>query len=438
MNLVDRTNFKRLADLAFGASALEDVRLSLEDEFSGTTRFANNEVTQNVASRRQSVSATVAMNGQSGSASTTELSDAAVIDAVKRAEEIAKLTPADPEYMPPLPPQEYAILPTRRAETASATPARRLDAAREAIDACKAAGLVGAGIVTTTHETIGMAAKNGLFAYEPRTSAEFSLTATGEDSSGWVLNRNRSFDDLRVRELTRRAIDKAKKSAKPREIPAGKYTVILEPAAVAGLVGPLTFALDAKAYKRGTSVLKGKLGQRIIDERITVKNQPDHPSMLGNTFNGAGLPTDYRTWIDHGVLKQLSYDRFTAKEDGVAPTYSPDAILWKGDASAVGSIDELVRTTERGVLVTNFWYIRSVNATDLTLTGMTRDGTFLIEKGEIVRGLVNFRWHDSPLRSLCALDAFTVPLDAITTERPKMMLPAMRIRDFNFSSVTKF
>lgn len=437
IELISKATFRRLADLAFGASSSGDVRLSLDDQFSATTRFANNEVTQNVAAREQSISVSVSIDGQSGSTSTTDLSDSAVIEAVKRAEEIAKFSPADPEYMPPLPPQEYPILPTARRETVIATPASRIDAAREAISGCKAAGLIGAGIVTTSHEALGIAAKNGLFAYEPRTSAEFSLTASGDDSSGWSFNRNRSFDDLGVRELTRRAIEKARISAKPRELPAGKYTVLLEPAAVAGLLGPLTTALDAKSYKRGTSAIAGKLGQRIIDERLTIKNQPDHPSLLGKSFNGAGLPTDYRTWIERGVLKQLSYDRFTAQQDGVAPTYSPDAIVVKGDAP-FRSLDELIRSTELGVLVTNFWYIRSVNPTDLTLTGMTRDGTFLIEKGQIVAGLMNFRWHDSPLRALCAVDAFTPPLDAITIERPKMMLPAMRIRDFNFSSVTRF
>jgi predicted Zn-dependent protease len=296
----------------------------------------------------------------------------------------------------------------------------------------------GAGIVGAYVSASGIAASSGLRAFEERSRAQFSLTATAADSSGWVSASSRSFADLDVARRAATAIEKARASAAPREIPAGRYTVILEPAAAAGFVGPLFSAFEAKSYFKGTSPLANKLGERVIDEQLTLQNRPDHPALMGDGFDRQGLPGDWQTWIERGVLRSLAYDRFTAQERGAAPTAELDAPHLSGTNPAGASVEELVRGTRRGVLVTNFWYIRDVNRTDLTLTGMTRDGTFLIEDGRIAGGLINFRWHDSPLRGLNALDGYSSPLEAVTLEREKMMLPALRIRDFHFSSVTRF
>ncbi|MER3423705.1 MAG: hypothetical protein C4293_11205, partial [Nitrospiraceae bacterium] len=254
-------------------------------------------------------------------------------------------------------------------------------------------------------------------------------------------NVHRSIEQLDVSGRTRLAVQKAKQAVNPREIPLGRYTVILEPAAVSGLIGPMIWMLDAKSYDKRTSPFTGKLGRRIIDPKLTLRNYPDHPALLGNSFNSEGLPTDGRVWIEGGVLRQLWYDRYTAQEHHVHPTPSLDApyLSGGGDGHQVArDIEELIRNTDRGVLVTNFWYIRTVNPTDLTLTGMTRDGTFLIEGGRLLTALVDFRWHDSPLRALNNVEAFTAPADAVSNENWKMLLPALKIRDFNFSSVTRF
>ena len=436
--LIDADAFRARADIALKASAGDHSTVSLRDADSATTRFAVNRVVQNVHTRQFNLSVSVSFGTRSGSAATTDLSDDAIRDAVRRAEHAARQAPEDPEFLPPLEPQRYPVLPTLRRETSAASPARLASDAGAAIRLCRAAGLTAAGIVSAETRSVGVAASSGLFAFEQRSQAQFSLTAIGEDSSGWTYNAARSIDDLDVARRCAVAIEKARRSAGPRAAPAGRYTVILEPAAVAGLFGPLLGALNARAYYRGASALAGKLGQTILDSRLTLRNRPDHPSLLGAGFDGQGLPADFKTWIERGVLRELDYDRFTAKEHGAAPSAALDAPHLSGAGAAGDTVDELIRTTERGVLVTNFWYIRSVNPTDLTLTGMTRDGTFLVEHGEIVGGLVNFRWHDSPLRALSALDAFTAPLDALTLERGKMLLPAMRIRDFNFSSVTRF
>jgi len=436
--LIDRETFRRLADAALENTAADHAVVRMTDRVGGTTRFANNQIVQNVRTRRCELTVSVAFGSRTGQAATTEATPEAVQDAVLRAEQIARVAPEDPEYLPPLPPQRYPVLVTYRPETAEAGPQRRLKEAARAIGLCEAAGLQAAGIVATYTSAVGIAATSELFAYERRTRAEFSVTARGADSSGWARNANRSIDDLDIEALTRRAIDKARFSAQPRQIDAGAMPVILEPAAVIGLLRPLLGSLSARAYYRGTSALAGRLGTRIVDERLTLRNHPLHPALLGRGFNDYGLPTDFQTWVDHGVLVRLHYDRFTAREHGVSPTYALDAVVLEGDGAAGDDAEALIATTRRAILVTNFWYIRSVNPNDLTLTGMTRDGTFLVQDGQIACGVHNFRWHDSPLHALNRVDAFTKALDAVNISGGKMLLPALRLNEFNFTSVTRF
>jgi len=452
---LDRDRFKSLADLVLNLSTAEHTSFALYDASGGTTRFANNQVIQHVDSRRITLAVTMAFGRRHGTASATDFGEEAVRDMVARAEAIARVSPEDPEYLPPLPPQGHDSQSRMREETATAGPHRRVELVAQAVDLCRQESMTAAGIVSSSVTAVGLAASTGLFAYEPKTEAKFSLTATAADSSGWAANVHRSIEALGVVERTRLAIQKAKQSASPREIDPGHYTVILEPSALAGLIGPMIWEMDAKSYYKHTSPFEGKLGKAILDQRLSLLNRPDHEALVGSGFNHDGLPAKELAWIERGVLKSLRYDRFTAHEQGVDPTPSFDAPFLFGtplgqDLAATeaagapisqpkaASLEELVRTTERGVLVSNFWYIRTVNPTDLTLTGMTRDGTFLIENGRLSTGLVNFRWHDSPLRALARVEGFTAPADAVSNENWKMLLPAVKLPDFHFSSVTRF
>ncbi len=429
---------RALTDLVLTRSTGDHTFVVFQDLYGGTTRFANNQIVQNVNTRRLSLAVTVAFGQRHGTASTTDLATGAVEEAVRRAEQIAKVSPPDPEYLPPVGAQPYPSPPTSRPETVSAGPGRRLGHAREAIELCRAERLQTAGIVASSAATAGVAASTGLFAYEPRSDARFSVTVMAVNSTGWASTLHRSIDRLGVGARTRVALDKAKRSADPKEIPAGRYTVILEPAAVAGLITWVAWMLDAKSYDKGTSPFSGKLGRRIVDQRLTLRNRPDHPDLLGQGFTWEGLPSHDVAWIEGGVLTQLAYDRFTAKEHHVDVVPTLEAPYLSGDDAAVPSVDALIGNTERGILVTNFWYLRIVNPTDLTLTGMTRDGTFLIEDGRITTGLRNFRFHESPLRAFNQLEAFTIPMEASSAETGKLLVPAMKLRDFNFSSVTRF
>ena len=289
--------------------------------------------------------------------------------------------------------------------------------------------------MTSGVQAVGVAASTGLSAYEERTEARFSITVQTGDATGWAAASHRSIDHLNVSERTQIAIEKARLSVDPREVPAGHYPVILEPSAVAGLLSWLIWKLDAKSYDKGTSPFLGKLGARIVDPRLTLRNCPDHLDLLGTGFTPEGLPGGESLWIEAGVLRNLMHDRFTAQAHGLTTIPVLDAPLLSGDESAV---EDVIASTSRGILVTNFWYLRVVNPTDLTLTGMTRDGTFLIEDGRIVSGLRHFRFHESPLRAFNQLDAFTAPAEATTAETGKLLVPSLRINDFNFSSVTRF
>lgn len=436
--LTAREEFRFLAELILKHSIAEHTFMTLQDMQGGTTRFANNQVVQNVNVRRASLAVTVSFGQRHGTASTTDLSAGSVRETLQRAERIARVSPEDPEHLPPVGPQTYLTVPTARPETAAAGPAHRLALAREAIELCQAGNLLAAGIVSSAASAVGVAADTGLFAHEERTEARFSVTAQAHASTGWAASAHRSIDRLGVPERTRSAIEKARRSTEPRELPAGRYTVILEPAAVAGLLSWLLWTLDAKASDKGTSPFAGKLGKSIVDGRLTLRNRPDHPQLLGDTFTSEGLPSTNCLWIEAGVLRQLTYDRFTAGVHGIDTIPTLEAPELSGGETTGSTVDDLVRTTDHGILVTNFWYIRSVNPTDLTLTGITRDGTFLIEDGQAVTGVRNFRFHESPLRAFNQIEMMAGPAEATFAENGKLLVPAMRVRDFNFSSVTRF
>jgi predicted Zn-dependent protease len=437
--LTSRQEFDFLTDLVMKRSKGDHTLLSLRDSHGGTTRFANNQVIQNVNQRRGTLAVTVAFGMQHGTATTTDFTAGSVRDTLAQAERIARVSPKDPEYLPPVGPQSYASFPTFRPETGAAGPAKRLDYVREAIGQCKMENLNAAGTVASAVTVAALAANTGLSAYEERTDARFSLTVQAGDGTGWSAAAHRSIDQLHVQERTLSAINKAKRGAdEPRELPPGRYTVILEPAAVAGLLSWMIWMLDAKSFYKGTSPFSDKLGRRILDRRLSLLNRPDHEHLLGEGFTKDGLPVIASTWIEAGVLTQLLHDRYSAREhqlDSLATLESP---YLSGDRPHGSRVDDLVRTTQRGILVSNFWYIRPVNPSDLTLTGMTRDGTFLIENGEIVSAVRNFRFHDSPLRAFSQVDAYTTPAEAVTSETGKALVPALRLHDFNFSSVTRF
>ena len=436
--MTNQDEFRFLAELVLARRTADDAVVTVQDQHVGTTRFANNQITQNVDTRRGTLTVTVAFGKRRGTASTTDFTAGSVQEALARAERIARVSPDDPEYLPPPGPGVYVARPTFRPETSAAGPARRLEYANEAIGHCRMENMMAAGIVSSSASSVGISASSGLFAFEPRTDARFSVTVQAGDATGWSAAAHRSIDHLRIQDRPLAAINKAKLSREPRELAPGRYPVILEPAAVAGLWTGILWSLDAKSYDKGTSPFAKRLGQRIMDHRLTLQNMPAHADLFGVGFTQEGLPSEAALWIDHGVLRELAYDRYTAATHGIRaiPTLEAPALSLAG--AARDKVQDLVKQADRAILVTNFWYVRTVNPADLTLTGMTRDGTFLVENGELVSAVKNFRFHDSPLTAFEQVDAWTVPLEAVTSETGKMLAPAVVLPAFHFSSVTRF
>lgn len=436
--LTSQEEFRFLADLVLTRSSGDDTIVRLRDHHAGTTRFANNQVVQNLDTRRGTLSVTVAIGGRHGSASTTDFTAGAIQHTLARAEQIARVSPPDPEYLSPPAPCRYPIRTTARPETIATGPTRRLEYANEAISQCRMERFTAAGVVSSSVAAVGVAANNGLFGHEVRGEARFSLTVQAEEATGWNAAAHRSVDHLRVQERTLAAIAKAKRGRDAQELPAGRYRVILEPPAVAGLWSALLWFLDAKSYQAGTSPFAGKLGQPIMDKRLLFRNVPEHADLLGQGFTDEGLPSTSPAWIEQGVLQQLLYDRFTAKALGITPIPTSEAPVLSIEGPAVSTVQDLIKGAERAILVTNFWYIRPVSPRNLMLTGMTRDGTFLVENGEIVCAIKNFRFHESLFQAFQQVEAWTLPMEAVNAETGKMLVPAVTLPHFNFSSVTRF
>jgi predicted Zn-dependent protease len=232
---------------------------------------------------------------------------------------------------------------------------------------------------------------------------------------------------------------KAAGSATAKALEPGKYTVILEPAASVVLLENLFFAMDARQADEGRSFLskpggKTKLGEKLVDEKVTIYSDPQHPEMPTATWSGDGRPQERMSWINKGVVDNLYYSRYWADKKKAKPIPSPDGIIMEGTEA---SLEDLIKGTEKGILVTRLWYIRSVDPQTLLLTGLTRDGTFYIENGKIKHPVKNFRFNESPVIMLNNLDALGKPERCVSGESGlSALIPPMRIRDFTFSSLS--
>lgn len=417
-------------------SAADETLVSIGSGWRGNTRFAVNRIT--TAGTLDNVSATVTarFGRQSASATTNRLDDASLAEAVAGAAELARLAPEDPELMPLLGPQEYMPSEGYYDSTADLDAALRGEVAASAIRLAQdTGGLKAAGFLQCSAGSSALANSSGLFAYEPATSLDYSLTVRTDDGtgSGWAARGARDWSTVDYEALNRTAVDKSTMSRDPRPLDPGTYTVVLEPAAVADLIGLLAGSLDARRADEGRSAFSAqgggtRVGEQIIDPRITLRSDPQG---LGSApWAGDGMPLEPITWVESGVLKNLYYTRFWAEKQGAQPTGFPGSLRMSGEEN---SLEDLIRGTRRGVLVTRLWYIRSIDPRTILYTGLTRDGNFLIEDGRIAHPVNNFRWNDSPLFALSKLEAMSRPVRV----RADREVPAVRVSEFTFSSVSE-
>ena len=426
-----------LLDKALKTAKADDVVVNLDGGTLASTRLADNVITQSIETSRATLMATCAYGRSHGTATTEDLSDKAISAAVKAAQTIAKSMPPDPEYMPPVEAAETArytkadgyFEPTVRfAPDARAT---QLVAAAKAV-AKKGYRLSGA--YASGDRFTAVANSAGLKAYHRSTHAALHLTALGKNGSGWAEKMSGNTDDIDVAAVAKEALRIAKLAQDPADPEAGRYALIMPPAAVAEMVAFFLWeGFDAKAADENRNFLRGKQGAKICPETITIRSNPAEPDCLGRPFQDDGLVAPTIKWIDKGVLKSLMYSRYWAKKQGKEATGWPPNVIMDGDTT---SLDDMIASTERGLLVTHFWYIRTVDPMKPLLTGMTRDGLFRIENGRIAGALKQMRFNENPLDMLSRVEAMGPPQR--TGEYMPMLMPALKVRDFNFTSTTRF
>ena len=433
--------------LSFSKAGECEVSLRLADE--GHTRFAADEVTTAGTARTVEVQITSREGGRSGSTTTDELDDSLLREAVARSESLMAAARPDPEQVEGLGPQDYPAIPAYDEATASAGPARRRDGVRPALDRARARGLDGAGFFETSATWAAIANKKGNFGFHRSTNAAYSVTMRTTDGtgSGYAAFASPRVSDIQPAALADRAAAKAESSANPRDLPPGRYPVILESAAVADLLIWLVFSMNARSVDEGRSFLSkpgggSRRGEKVFADGVTLRSDPFDRRNPGSPWAGfagryagrfsdsLGLPARRTTWIENGVVRTLPVDRYWAKKTGVEPVPFPSGVILEGSDK---SLEALIAETERALLVTRFWYIRGVNPLNATVTGLTRDGVWLVEKGKIVHPVNNFRFNDSPVNLLKNLEATSGPVRASLEFFP-MIVPAIRARDFLFTS----
>lgn len=435
MNLTREQVFA-IIDTALGHSTADDIEISLSGGAQGALRFARNVPTSSGIVSSVHVSITCIFGHREGTVSVTQLDAASLQDAVRRAEETARVAPENPEYMPRLGPQTYGEPAAWDDATASRGPEDRVAVAGEAISLARGAGLVAAGYLEDYAGWIAYGTSRGLRAHYRYTKSEYTVTArSAGGASGWAGLQSHQTSAVPGDTVTRRAIEKALRSAEPIELPAKPYTAILEPAAVADMLGGMIWSMDRRDADEGRSYFSGKsAGEKVFADGITIVSDPLDPAAPTRPWDGDGQPLRRTVWVENGILRNFPTSRYWAEKQGVAPVPHPRNLLMKGGK---GTLDDLVASTEYGVLVTSFWYIRTLDRKTLTLTGLTRDGLFLIENGQVTRPLVNYRWNDSPARVLQNVEAMSeAVLTAGRGAEQALILPALKVRDFQFASIS--
>ena len=412
----------------------------------GLTRFAASRIHQNTWREDVEFRVLAVVDGDRvGVASTHSLDREAVRRAAQDAIAIARVTPSDPDFPGIAEPSEPAAKDGFDEATANATPAERAEAVRRALAEVPTT-MEAAGYVETVADEVLILSTTGVHLFGRATRAGISVLAMTDDSSGYAERLERRFAGLDPSVLATRAVDKAERSRDPKPVEPGLYTVILEPAAVSTLMQFLGYlGFGAKPFLEGRSFMSGRIGEKLAADLITIVDDPVAEDSLGLPFDFEGVPSRRVPLIEAGVAKGVVWDRTTAKKGGEQSTghglpppnsYGPIPMNLRMEPGT-STVDDMVASTENGLLVTRFHYSNVVNEKETVLTGMTRDGTFLISDGRIKHGVKNLRYTQNALEALSNVDAVGDKTE-ISTELffGGSRAPALRIRDFKFSSST--
>ena len=441
MPILSKEEAQALLKKVISYSKADAIEVNLSGSEGGNIRYARNAVSTSGGISQNSLVVQSSFGKKLGVATINEFDDASLEKVVRRSEELARLAPENPEFVANLGPQEYKESKTYVESTANISPKLRADAVAQSLQIAKQNKLTAAGFWENSAGFNSMANSNGLFAYNKASNVNFNVTLRTEDGkgSGYASKGFNDVGKLDVGAATRIAAQKAAGSSAAKAIEPGKYTVILEPAAGIVLLENMFFSMDARSADEGRSFLSKpggttKLGEKLVDERVTIYSDPFNEEVPTSTWSNDGRPQEKISWINKGVIENLYYSRYWAQEKKVKAIPSPDSIVMVGGSA---SLEELIKSTEKGILVTRLWYIRAVDPQTLLYTGLTRDGTFYIENGQIKFPVKNFRFNESPIIMLNNLEALGVPERTVSGESGiQALIPPMKIRDFTFTSLS--
>ena len=450
-------------------SQADEIELLISGGRSALTRFANNTIHQNVAEEEYHISVRSAFGNRTARASTNKHDSESLRRVVQSSEALAKVQHPDPDLLPMPTKEEVAAanvdcgdgMVNRYFEaTARLTPQDRARGVAAMVDVAKKHDLAAAGIFSSAEIVEGIFNSKGVNAWYEQTLAEVSVSMIGSSSSGWQKANAPDIAQLDPVRLAEVAAVKAIESKNPRDLLPGKYTVILEPAAVLDIVGFMFWDFGGSALLDQRSFLNDRIGMRLFGENITVWDDVYHPLQAGVPFDGEGMRRQPLKLIENGVVRAVTYSRSSAKRmpasemagkvGPVRPTghgfalpseigEAPLNIVFAGPVEGEArTVEQMIASTERGILVTRLWYIREVDPYEKILTGMTRDGTFLVENGKVVCGVRNFRFNESLLHMLQNVEVMGIPTRSCGEESFDMVVPPMKVREFNFTETTNF
>jgi PmbA protein len=423
-----------------------ETEVHVDESISALTRFANNAIHQNVAEHTVNVSVRTQVDQRTARATTNRLDEDSLRGLIEGSLSLAHSQPKSPLLLPMPGKQRYRGVGRFVKPTAALSPEDRARAVRRACDLAVKNGQTAAGIFSSAQSQTAMGNSRGLFAAYRDTHAVFSITMQEGAAASWAKENAANVRDIDPQGLAKRASEKAHRATDARELAPGRYTVILEPAAVLDLVGFLFYDFAATALHDKRSCFNERMGKQLMGKNISIEDDVYHPLQLGAPYDGEGIPRQRVLLVDKGVPKNLVYSRASAKAAKKKPTghgfmlpneygEAPMNLVFSGSKS---SLQEMVTSTERGLLVTRLWYIREVDPYEKIMTGMTRDGLFLVEKGRVTSAVRNFRFNQSILEMLRNVEMLGPAVRATGEEAFEMVVPAMKIRDFHFSEVTKF
>jgi predicted Zn-dependent protease len=441
MKQLNQDEAKRICDRIIGFSKADECIVTINGSRTGNIRYAQNSVSTSGVTENTQLSVSVAFGKRQGTASINEFDDKSLEKAVRRAEDVARLAPENPEFMPAIGKQAYKPSPTFNANTAAIDPAFRAEVAAQSIALSRAQKLQSAGFFIDTSGFDVIANSNGVFGYQDYANLNFTCTTRTEDGrgSGWVTRSANDAKKFDVREASAVAIEKALRSVDAKALEPGRYTVILEPAATSELIGRMFGAFDARRADEGRSFLSKKgggnrLGEKLFDEQVNVWADPWDKDVPVRPWDGSMLARERTDVIKNGKVAALDYTRFWAQKQGTRATARHGNMIMAGGSK---SMEELIASTKKGIIVTRTWYIRMVDPQAVLLTGLTRDGTFYIENGKIKHPVKNFRFNESPVAMLNNIDELGKPVIIGGDEVPyQMLIPPMKVRDFNFTSLS--